>query len=138
MPTVFNSYYRNLSVEQLKDTLVHQLDAYKEMGFNTIIYQVRPEGDAFYASELEPWSRFLTGTQGQAPEGDFDPMAFLIEQCHQRCMEFHAWINPYRANTNKKNKLAETNRYYQNRYLYVSYGNQLLFNPDFRKIAKLL
>ena len=131
MPTVFNSYYKNLSVEQLKDTLVHQLDAYKEMGFNTIIYQVRPEGDAFYASQLEPWSRFLTGTQGQAPEGDFDPMAFLIEQCHQRCMEFHAWINPYRVNTNKKNKLAENNRYYQGRYLYVSYGNQLLFNPGF-------
>lgn len=131
IPTAYNNYYRNLSVEQLKDTLVQQLDAYRKMGINTIIYQVRPEGDAFYASELEPWSRFLTGTQGQALEGDFDPMAFLIEECHNRCMEFHAWINPYRANTNKKNKLSDDNRYYANRYLYVSYGNQLLFNPGF-------
>ncbi len=131
IPTAYNSYYRNLSVEQLKDTLVQQLDAYQAMGINTIVYQVRPEGDALYQSELEPWSRFLTGTQGQAPEGNFDPMAFLIEECHQRCMEFHAWINPYRANTNKKNKLSDDNRYYQGRYLYVSYGNQLLFNPGF-------
>lgn len=131
VPTVYNSYYRTLTIEQLKDTLVKQLDAYQDMGINAIIYQVRPEGDALYASQIEPWSRFLTGTQGQAPDEAFDPMAFLIEQCHLRCMEFHAWINPYRANTNKKNKLAESNRYYQSRYLYVSYGNQLLFNPGF-------
>ena len=131
IPTVYNTYYRNLSIEQLKDTLLQQLDAYQQMGINTIIYQVRPEGDAFYPSSLEPWSRFLTGEQGVAPDEDFDPMAFLIEACHQRCMEFHAWINPYRANTNKKNKLSEENRYYNNRYLYVSYGNQLLFNPGF-------
>ena len=131
IPTVYNNYYRNLSVEQLKDTLTKQLDAYQQIGINTIIYQVRPEGDALYASTLEPWSRFLTGEQGVAPEEDFDPMAFMIEECHKRCMEFHAWINPYRANTNKKNKLTEENRYYSNRYLYVSYGNQLLFNPGF-------
>jgi uncharacterized lipoprotein YddW (UPF0748 family) len=131
MPTVYNNYYRNLSIEQLKDTLLKQVDAYKQMGINTLIYQVRPEGDALYRSNIEPWSRYLTGTQGQAPEEDFDPMAFLIEACHSRCMEFHAWINPYRANTNKNNKLAEDNRYYSSRYLYVSYGNQLLFNPGF-------
>ncbi|MED9995430.1 MAG: family 10 glycosylhydrolase [Paludibacteraceae bacterium] len=131
VPTVYNNYYSNLSIEQLKDTLVKQLDAYQKIGINTIIYQVRPEGDALYASTIEPWSRFLTGTQGQAPQDNFDPMAFLIEECHSRCMEFHAWINPYRANTNKKNKLSPDNRYYSSRYLYVPYGNQLLFNPGF-------
>ena len=64
-----------------------------------IIFQVRAEADALYKSPYEPWSRFLTGVQGKAPSPMWDPLQFMIEECHQRNMELHAWINPYRAKT---------------------------------------
>ncbi len=67
---------------------------------------MRPEADALYASQLEPWSRFLTGVQGQAPSPYWDPMQFMIDECHKRGMEFHAWINPYRTKTNLNSDLA--------------------------------
>ncbi len=129
MHTVSNNYYKNLTPEQWRDTISKQLDEYQKNGINAIVFQVRPEGDAFYKSDLEPWSRFLTGEQGKAPEPFFDPMEFLIEECHKRCMEFHAWLNPYRANSNKENRLVWFHRYYEKRYLFISYGNQLFFNP---------
>ncbi len=71
------------------------LDAVEDFGLNAVVFQVRPESDAFYASDLEPWSRFLTGTQGQNP--GYDPLSYLIEQAHARNIEVHAWLNPYRA-----------------------------------------
>jgi uncharacterized lipoprotein YddW (UPF0748 family) len=71
------------------------LDAAKSAGLNTIFFQVRPEADALYQSELEPWSRYLTGAQGVDP--GYDPLQFAIEQCHRRGLELHAWLNPYRA-----------------------------------------
>lgn len=66
-----------------------------ECGLNTIFFQVRPEGDALYRSELEPWSRYLTGTQGEDP--GYDPLAALLPLTHARGIEVHAWLNPYRA-----------------------------------------
>lgn len=75
--------------------LVAILDAAQRAGINTIFLQVRPEADALYDSELEPWSRYLTGTQGGDP--GYDPLAFAIEECHRRGLELHAWLNPYRA-----------------------------------------
>ena len=71
------------------------LDTAVATGLNTVFFQVRPEADALYASELEPWSRYLTGTQGVDP--GYDPLAFAIEQAHERGLELHAWLNPYRA-----------------------------------------
>ncbi len=71
------------------------LDVLKESGVNAIFFQVRSEGDALYASEKEPWSHILTGTQGQDP--GYDPLAFAIEEAHKRGMELHAWLNPFRA-----------------------------------------
>lgn len=129
MHTVSNDWYAKLSPEQWRDTISKQLDAYQAIGINAILFQVRPEGDAFYKSDIEPWSRYLTGEQGLAPDPEFDPMEFMIEQCHQRCMEFHAWINPYRANTNKQNPLCEDHLYFKKRYLFFPYGNQLFFDP---------
>jgi uncharacterized lipoprotein YddW (UPF0748 family) len=81
-----------------KAQAVRLLDAAKASGLNAVILQVRPEGDALYSSQLEPWSRYLTGTQGQSP--GYDPLAFFIEQAHKRGLEVHAWINPYRAAAN--------------------------------------
>ncbi len=83
----------------LKKEMLSILDHCKKMGFNTVFFQVRPCGDAFYKSEIFPWSRYLTGTQGKAPADGFDPLTFAIEEAHKRGMELHAWINPYRITT---------------------------------------
>ena len=90
---------------------------------------MRPEADALYASQLEPWSRFLTGVQGQAPDPYWDPMQFMIEECHKRGMEFHAWINPYRVKTSLKNQLAPTHVYNIHPEWFVTYGDQMYFDP---------
>ena len=64
---------------------------------NAIIVQVRPSADAFYKSKLEPWSEWLTGEKGKKPDPEYDPLTFMVEEAHERGMEFHAWLNPYRA-----------------------------------------
>ena len=94
-----NGQFKGMSAEKMQDTLISQLNSLQEAGINAIIFQVRPEADAFYASKLEPWSRHLTGVQGQAPQPYWDPMQFMIDECHKRCMEVHAWINPDRVKT---------------------------------------
>lgn len=78
--------------------LITMLDALQEAGINAVFFQVRSESDAMYASDIEPWSHWLTGTQGQAPNPFYDPLSFAIEEAHKRGMELHAWLNPYRAN----------------------------------------
>lgn len=88
-----NSRFRGIPAEQLKQTLISKLNSLQGAGINAIIFQVRPEADALYASQHEPWSRFLTGEQGRIPSPVWDPMQFMIEACHERNMEFHAWIN---------------------------------------------
>jgi len=89
--------YKLLSVEQQKQEFINMLNKFQEIGINAIFFQVRPAADAFYPSELEPWSEWLTGKQGKAPEPYYDPLKFMIEETHKRGMEFHAWINPFRA-----------------------------------------
>ncbi|MCK5775437.1 MAG: family 10 glycosylhydrolase [Bacteroidales bacterium] len=90
---------KGTSVRSQKNEYVELLDSLESLNMNTVLFQVRPHGDAFYKSEFEPWSEYLTGTQGKAP-GDsldsYDPLQFLIEETHKRGMEFHAWANPYR------------------------------------------
>lgn len=130
MHTIYNNVYPTLSSDEWKEYIRKQLDEYQKLGINVVIFQVRPEADAFYESEYEPWSRFLTGEQGKTPDPFFDPLHFMTEECHKRCMELHAWINPYRANANKsKNRLVWHHIYYEKRYMFFSYGNQLMFNP---------
>jgi uncharacterized lipoprotein YddW (UPF0748 family) len=75
------------------------LSVLKSMGMNAVFVQVRPAGDALYKSTLAPWSKYLTGKQGQAPSPEYDPLEYMIKAAHERRMEFHAWLNPYRATT---------------------------------------
>lgn len=124
-----NGQFKGMSAEKLKQTLTNQLNSLQEAGINAIIFQVRPEADALYASKLEPWSRFLTGVQGQAPEPLWDPMQFMIDECHKRNMEFHAWINPYRVKTTLKSQLAPSHVYNIHPEWFVTYGDQLFFDP---------
>lgn len=82
--------------ETLKSEAIRILDYAKDTGFNAVFLQVRPTADALYKSQYYPWSRYLTGTQGVAPGGDFDPLAFWISEAHKRGLQLHAWVNPYR------------------------------------------
>ena len=92
-----NGQFIGMSTQKMQQTLTYQLDELQKDGVNAIFFQVRAECDALYKSDIEPWSRFLTGQQGKAPSPYWDPLQWMIEQCHKRGMELHAWINPYRA-----------------------------------------
>lgn len=124
-----NGQFRGMPTEKLKQNLIGQLNSLQKAGINAIIFQVRPEADALYASRLEPWSRFLTGVQGKAPEPYWDPMQFMIDECHKRGMEFHAWINPYRTKMTLKSELAPNHVYNIHPEWFVTYGDQLYFDP---------
>src|SRR6202012_1307251 len=84
------------AIEQ-QQQFIARLDQLKALGCNAVIVQVRPAADALYDSKLEPWSRYLTGRQGEAPFPYYDPLLFMIEETHKRNMEFHGWFNPFRA-----------------------------------------
>lgn len=86
-----------LTTAAQKEEAIQLLDFLQHENFNAVILQVRPQCDALYQSELEPWSYFLTGKQGEAPSPFYDPLTFWIEAAHQRGIELHVWLNPYRA-----------------------------------------
>ena len=88
-----NGQFQGMPTSEIQKTLTSQLDELQRDGVNAIIFQVRAECDALYSSGIEPWSRFLTGVQGQAPMPYWDPLQWMIEQCHKRGIELHAWIN---------------------------------------------
>jgi uncharacterized lipoprotein YddW (UPF0748 family) len=86
-----------LSTQQQQDEAIALLDMLKKNNFNAVIFQIRPQADAFYKSSLEPWSYYLTGVQGQAPNPYYDPLEFWVNAAHERGLELHVWLNPYRA-----------------------------------------
>jgi uncharacterized lipoprotein YddW (UPF0748 family) len=86
-----------IPVDQQKEEALKLLDLLKDTHFNAVIFQVRPQGDALYKSELEPWSYYLTGKQGEAPDPYYDPLEFWVKEAHKRGLELHVWLNPYRA-----------------------------------------
>lgn len=86
-----------LSTKQQQDEAIKLLDVLKDHNYNAVIFQARPQADALYASHLEPWSFFLTGEVGKAPEPWYDPLNFWIEAAHDRGLELHVWLNPYRS-----------------------------------------
>ncbi len=85
------------SEKELKGRIDTIMEKSAEAGFNTVFFQVRPAADAFYKSEIFPWSAYLTGEQGKAPENGFDPLSYAVSSAHAKGMELHAWINPYRV-----------------------------------------
>ncbi|MDH6355357.1 uncharacterized lipoprotein YddW (UPF0748 family) [Dysgonomonas sp. PH5-45] len=127
--TIGQGQYRNMTSAQMQQYFVDVLDKFQEVGINAVIFQVRPQADAFYKSDLEPWSRYLTGVQGKAPDSGFDPLTFLVNECHKRNMELHAWMNPYRVTSAEGQALAPSHIY--NRYpeRFVKYGTQTYFDP---------
>jgi uncharacterized lipoprotein YddW (UPF0748 family) len=86
-----------LSTADQQHEAIELLDFLQANHFNAVVFQVRPQADALYQSSLEPWSYYLTGTQGKAPEPFYDPLQFWTEAAHDRGLEMHVWLNPYRA-----------------------------------------
>jgi uncharacterized lipoprotein YddW (UPF0748 family) len=106
------------------------LERARAIGLNALILQVRPAADALYASALEPWSEYLTGEQGRAPEPAWDPLAFWVEQAHRRGLELHAWFNPYRArHSSAKSALAASHLALRQPALVKRYGDMLWMDP---------
>lgn len=124
-----NGQFLGMSTQTMQQTLAYQLDELKKDGVNAIIFQVRPECDALYQSSMEPWSRFLTGAQGKSPSPYWDPLAWMVEQCHKRGMELHAWINPYRAKTKTTKELASSHVAIRHPEWVFSYDGQFILNP---------
>ncbi|MDR2354557.1 MAG: family 10 glycosylhydrolase [Clostridiales Family XIII bacterium] len=99
VPTVLSLNYPSqptTDAETLRRDALRILDNAKDMGFGAVFFQVRPAADALYPSAIFPWSKYLTGTQGTAPADGFDPLAFMVQAAHERGLELHAWLNPYR------------------------------------------
>ncbi|MDX2229221.1 MAG: family 10 glycosylhydrolase [Leptolyngbyaceae cyanobacterium bins.349] len=124
----------NLSVQQQQAEWVRILETLQTLNFNAVILQVRPEGDAFYPSSLEPWSHWLTGAQGRSPNPNYDPLAFAIAACHQRNLEFHAWFNPYRARTTRTTVNVSPHLAVTNPDVVYPWGNQLWMDPGVKVV----
>lgn len=115
----------------------------KEAGLNAIFLQVRPTADALYQSDIFPYSKWLTGTQGLAPEDGFDPLAYFIEICHKEGMELHAWINPYRIAKNVGGRagiaaLTESHPAKLHPEWVVAHEGSLYFDPALPEVRKLI
>ena len=119
-----------LTVEAQQEEARNLVRVARAVGLNALILQVRPGGDALYASSFEPWSEYLTGEQGRAPQPFYDPLAFWIEEAHRAGLELHAWLNPYRARHSSA-RSAHDARHIANTHprLVKAYGDQLWMDP---------
>jgi len=120
---------QGLSTVQQKKEVIDILNMHAKNGMNAIIMQIRPTADAFYPSELEPWSRYLSGTPGKAPSPYYDPLQFWIDECHHRNMEFHAWLNPFRVSQNAGEPLEAKHIAFKHPDWIIKDGGKLYFDP---------
>lgn len=137
--TVFNldlPSKKNMTQAEYKADYIKMLDNLENLNMNAVIFQVRPKADAFYKSDINPWSEYLTGTQGKSPS--WDPMEWMISETHKRGMEFHAWFNPYRVTTGNESidSLASNNWARKNPNMVMDYGNKLYLNPGEPAVIK--
>lgn len=119
--TIYQGYEKR-STAQNKAYLSGLLDDLQAAGINAVFFQVRPCADAFYKSNIEPWSAFLTGEKGKAPAPEWDPLSFIIDEAHARGLELHAWLNPYRADRNKTSPPTDPHL--------LKYGKAWYFDPS--------
>lgn len=109
---------------------IARLDQLQAIGINTVIVQIRPTADAFYKSDIEPWSRYLTGRVGTPPSPYYDPLEFMVTEAHRRNMDFHAWFNPFRALTDsKKNPNPPEHVTRKHPDWVISYGGKSYLDP---------
>ncbi len=125
-----------LPVHRQQSELIDILNRVRMLGLNAIILQIRPTADAFYQSDLEPWSYYLTGQNGVAPDPFYDPLAFATEEAHRRGLDLHVWLNPYRAGHPTAPDSKAMN-HVANRFpdAVLAYGTQLWMDPGAPEIA---
>lgn len=120
-----------------KAAFIKLLNMHKRNGMNAVIVQVRPAADAFYPSPYEPWSQWLTGKQGMPPLPYYDPLAFMITEAHKRGMEFHAWMNPYRAVfSTGSSSLSATHITRIHPEWFLTYGDKKYFDPGNKEVQR--
>jgi uncharacterized lipoprotein YddW (UPF0748 family) len=121
----------NWDADSQKAEFVKIVAMHKRNGLNALVVQIRPATDAFYPSQYEPWSEWLTGKQGTPPQPYYDPLQFMVEECHKQGFEFHAWFNPYRAvfDIKKQKQLAPTHISKIHPEWFVTYGDKRYFDP---------
>ncbi|MEO8820314.1 MAG: family 10 glycosylhydrolase [Ginsengibacter sp.] len=128
-----------LSSQAQRDEFIKLVEMNKRNGMNALIVQIRPASDAFYPSEYEPWSEFLTGKQGTPPNPYYDPLKFMITETHKRGMEFHAWMNPYRAEFNiYKSSISPNHITRLHPEWFITYGNTKYFDPGNKDAQKFV
>jgi uncharacterized lipoprotein YddW (UPF0748 family) len=128
---------RDLTTAQQQEELRAIFLKAREMRLNAIVFQVRPSADALYKSKLEPWSEYLTGAQGKAPNPEWDPLQFAVDEAHKAGMELHCWFNPYRANhPAQKGPLASSHIGKTNPKVVKTYGKYLWMDPGEREVQK--
>lgn len=127
------SQYMGMSAAKAQNYISDQLDKLQEAGINAVIFQVRPTADAMYESPLEPWTYWLTGKRGRAPEPMWDPMAYTIDEAHRRGMEFHAWLNPYRVTSDPKEKLPADHLANLQPERFVKFDGKIFFDPAYQE-----
>ena len=116
----------NTNATVQKQQMIRMLDSLKNNNFNNVCFQVRSMCDAMYKSSYEPWSSYLTGTRGSTPS--YDPLAFVVEECHKRGMECHAWVNPYRYSTGSSWNTAADQELKSSGHL-LTYGTTIILDP---------
>lgn len=129
----------NDSAEKQQNDFIGILDFYQNLNFNAAIVQIRTAGDAFYATELAPWSKYLTGKEGVGPKDFNDPLQWMIDETHKRGMEFHAWFNPYRATFDLDTlALSDQHDFYQHPEWVIKYGKKYYYNPGLPEVQQKL
>lgn len=142
--TVANIDYpsrQGLTADELKSEADTILDNIAAMGLNTVFFQVRPSADALYQSDIFPWSCYVSGTAGQAPDQDFDVLSYWVEAAHSRGLQLHAWINPYRITRSGQEELdalPETSPARQHPEWVVEYDGNYYFNPGLPAVQQLV
>ncbi|WP_273566528.1 glycoside hydrolase family 10 protein [Maribacter halichondriae] len=124
-------------IEKQKADYLEILDFYEDLNFNATIVQIRTAGDAFYDSKYAPWSRFLTGEEGKAPNTEESVLNWMIDEAHNRGMEFHAWLNPYRATFDLKTEiLSPTHDFNLHPEWVLKYGKKYYYNPGLPEVRQ--
>src|SRR5690606_37136180 len=129
---------QGMAVPQQKAEFISILDAHQPAGIKAVMFQIRPAADALYAKSREPWSTFLTGTQGQGPTPFYDPLDFVIKEAHSRGMELHAWMNPYRATFNSVSNVAPDHITRTKPEWFFTYGGKKYFNPALPEVRSYI
>lgn len=126
---------RGLSPEIQRQEYINILNRQQLNGMNAVVVQVRPAGDAIYPSPYDPWSEFISGAQGVPPSPYYDPLQFAIYETHQRGMEFHAWINPFRGISHVKfSSVSAGNIWHRHPEWFFQFGNTRYFNPGIPEV----